>query len=170
MSKFDEILKEKLATPVPVKGKEGVTMDPMEAMVNALMTNAMKGDIASISFIRNMTNVVNPEQESKAQSEYTQYVADVADRLKHQLMDENAWDGQQTEVEMLADIAIMVEKISRQMAMPDFQAVITDPRTGKQTVSPLIQLRDNQRELFDRQFAKLRTEAINRQIIRKSLK
>ena len=170
MSKFDEILKEKLATPVPVKGKEGVTMDPMEAMVNALMTNAMKGDIASISFIRNMTNVVNPEQESKAQSEYTQYVADVADRLKHQLMDENAWDGQQTEVEMLADIAIMVEKISRQMAMPDFQAVITDPRTGKQTVSPLIQLRDNQRELFDRQFAKLRNEAINRQIIRKNLK
>ena len=170
MSKFDEILKEKLETPVPVKGKEGVTMDPMEAMVNALMTNAMKGDIASISFIRNMTNVVNPEQESKAQSEYTQYVADVADRLKHQLMEENAWDGQQTEVEMLADIAIMVEKISRQMAMPDFQAVITDPRTGKQTVSPLIQLRDNQRELFDRQFAKLRNEAINRQIIRKNLK
>ena len=82
MSKFDEILKEKLETPVPVKGKEGVTMDPMEAMVNALMTNAMKGDIASISFIRNMTNVVNPEQESKAQSEYTQYVADVADFRK----------------------------------------------------------------------------------------
>lgn len=167
---FDEILKNKLNTPVPVKGKDGVTMDPMEAMVNALMANAMKGDIASISFIRNMTNVVNPEQERNAQEQYTKYVADIAERLKYQLIAENAWDGQQTEVEMLADIAIMVEKISRQMALPDFQAMITDLRTGKQTISPLIQLRDSQRELFDRQFAKLRNEAINRKIMRKSLK
>ena len=95
---------------------------------------------------------------------------DIADRLKHQLMEENAWDGQQTELEMLADTAILVEKLSRQMASPDFQEVITDPRTGKQTVSPLIALRDSQRELFDKQLAKLRREAINRMMVRKNLK
>lgn len=170
MSTFDEILKEKLQTQVPVKGKEGVKIDPMEAMVNALMANAMKGDIASISFIRNMTNTTDPIKEIEAQQAYTLYVAQVADRLKHQLMEEKAWDGQQTEVEMLADTAIMVEKLSRATAKPDFQAVITDPRTGKQTVSPLIALRDNQRELFDKQLAKLRREAINRMMVRKNMK
>ena len=170
MSTFDEILKKKLQTEVPVKGKEGQTIEPMEAMVNALMANAMKGDIASISFIRNMTKVADPVEESEAQSKYTRYVADIADRLKHQLMEENAWDGQQTELEMLADTAILVEKLSRQMASPDFQEVITDPRTGKQTVSPLIALRDSQRELFDKQLAKLRREAINRMMVRKNLK
>ena len=169
MSTFDEILKEKLQTKVPVKGKEGKTIDPMEAMVNALMANAMKGDIASISFIRNMTNVADPEKERDAQDQYTRYVAEVADRLKHQLMEEKAWDGQQTEVEMLADTAIMVEKLSRATAKPDFQAVITDPRTGKQTVSPLIALRDNQRDLFDKQLAKIRREALNRIMTRKNL-
>ena len=167
---FDEILKEKLQTQVPVKGKEGVKIDPMEAMVNALMANAMKGDIASISFIRNMTNVSDPMVSKEAEDRYTKYVADVADRLKHQLMDEKAWDGQQTEVEMLADTAILVEKLSRLMASPDFQEVITDPRTGKQTVSPLIALRDSQRELFDKQLAKLRREAINRIMMRKNMK
>lgn len=43
MSTFDEILKEKLQMKVPVKGKDDM-IDPMEAMVNALMMNAMKGD------------------------------------------------------------------------------------------------------------------------------
>ena len=170
MSTFDQILKEKLQTAVPVKGGEGKTIDPMEAMVNALMANAMKGDIASISFIRNMTKVSDPEMEMEYMKAHTVIVTRIAAELKEQLEAENAWDGQALEVAMLAETAALVDKLSQQMTLPDFQEVITDPRTGKQTVSPLIALRDSQRELFDKQLAKLRREAINRIITKKNLK
>ena len=169
MSTFDEILNEKLQTPVPVKGKETM-IDPTEAMVNALMANAMKGDIASIAFIRNMTQTADPEKEKAAREAHTETVTKIALRLKEQLTEEKAWDGQDVELAMVAETAAMFDDLTSRIAAADFQPVITDPRTGKQTVSPLIQLRDAQRELFDKQLAKLRREAINRQIARKNLR
>ena len=56
MKSFEDILKEKLSTPVELKGKMGVTIMPMEAMVMSVMNNAMKGDISSIAFIRNISS------------------------------------------------------------------------------------------------------------------
>ena len=168
MVTFDEILKAKLQEKVPAKN--GKMIDPTEAMVYAVMNNAMKGDIASIAFIRNMTKAVDPEAEKKAKEEHIAIVNNFTIILRDQLKEENAWDGQTVEVAMLAEIAAMVDKLSVQMSSPDFQEVITDPRTGKQTVSPLIQLRDQQRELFDKQLAKLRQEAINRKLMKKSIR
>ena len=170
MSTFDKILKEKLQKPVKAKGDGGKTMTPEEAMVNALLNNAMKGDIASISFIRNVTKVCDPEAETKALREHTENVKAIAVSLKEQLEEEGVWDGQATEVAMLAETAVFFDNLTRQMASPDFQEVVTDPRSGKQTVSPLIALRDSQRELFDKQLAKLRQDAINRRIIRDTTK
>ena len=169
MKSFDEILKEKLQAKVPVKGKEGKTIDPTEAMVNALMANAMKGDIASISFIRNMTQTVDPEKEKKASEAHDLIVTLKAETITDQLKKENAYDGQDTEIKMLAEKATFLVGLDAQIARADFEPVITDPRTGKQTVSPLIQLRDSQRELFDKQFAKLRQDAINRKIMQKQM-
>ena len=169
MSTFDEILKEKLQTKVPVKGKDEM-IDPMEAMVNALMMNAMKGDIASIAFIRNMTQDTDPEKEKEAFKQHVETAKQFATELQRQLQDEGAYDGQRMEISMLAETAVMVDELTKRIAASDFQPVMTDPRTGKQTISPLIQLRDSQRELFDKQFAKLRQEAINRILMRKQLK
>jgi hypothetical protein len=61
-----------------------------------------------------------------------------------------------------------VKDLDYQIMRVDFQPVITDPKTGKQTVSPLIQLRDSQRELFDKQLAKLRHDAISRKMMAKN--
>lgn len=169
MSTFDEILKEKLQAKVPVKGKDEM-IDPMEAMVNALMMNAMKGDIASISFIRNMTQTVDPKEEMLAHDAHVAHVAYLTGILTDQLKEENAYDGQDTEIQMLAEKAAFLVGLDAKIARSDFQPVMTDPRTGKQTISPLIQLRDSQRELFDKQFAKLRQEAINRKLMKKQLK
>ena len=168
MSTFDEILKEKLQAKVPVKGKDEM-IDPMEAMVNALMMNAMKGDIASIAFIRNMTQDTDPEKEKEAIEKHKETAIEFAIDLRRQLEDEGAYDGQDVEIAMLAETAVMVDELTRRIASSDFEPVMTDPRTGKQTISPLIQLRDSQRELFDKQFAKLRQEAINRKIMKKQM-
>ena len=170
MSTFDEILKKKLQSQVPVKGKENKMISTTEAMVNALMKKAMDGDIASISFIRNMTQTVDPEKERSDKEAHEVLVTLKTETLKEQLKAEKAYDGQDTEIGMLAEKAVFLIGIDALIARADFQPVTTDPRTGKQTISPLIQLRDSQRELFDKQFAKLRQEAINRILMRKQLK
>lgn len=170
MSTFDEILKKELEKPVSLKNQPGVTIDPMEAMVKSLMTNAMKGDIASIAFIRNMTQATDPEKDKESKDKHFERVSRYAKELQQKLMDEKAWDGQHTELTMLAETAALFNELSQRIAAADFQPVTTDPRTGKQTVSPLIQLRDQQRELFDKQFAKLRQEARNRQIYKKNMR
>ena len=44
-----------MAQPVSIKGKEGATVMPMEAIAMAIMNNAMKGDLAAANFIRQLT-------------------------------------------------------------------------------------------------------------------
>ena len=86
---FEEILQRALDKPVPVKGKEGVTLSAMEAMVNALMNNAMKGDIASIAFINNMTKVHDVEREEKALEAHTKRLEERCQELREMLECEN---------------------------------------------------------------------------------
>lgn len=59
---FEEILKQKMAEALPVKGKADETIMPIEAMVMAVMAKATKGDIPSIVFINNM--VTKPQEET----------------------------------------------------------------------------------------------------------
>ena len=66
--------------------------------------------------------------------------------------------------------AIALQKLNDLMAEPDFQMVATDIKTGHQTVSPVIALRDKQRDLFQQQLAKLREEALRRSITRKNMR
>lgn len=169
MQNFDDILRAELEKRLPVRGKEGQTIEPMEAMVRSLMKKAVDGDIASIAFIRNMTRTSDPVAEAAAQARHTERVATVAGTLTEQLKNEGAWDGQSTELEQLAETVVLIEQINEMMAAPDFQLVTTDARTGHQAVSPLIALRDKQRDMFQQQLNKLRQEAINRIIARRHL-
>ena len=52
---LEEILRAKMAQPVSIKGKEGATVMPMEAIAMAIMNNAMRGDLAAANFIRQLT-------------------------------------------------------------------------------------------------------------------
>lgn len=44
---LEEILRSRMAQPVSIKGKEGATVMPMEAIAMAIMNNAMRGDLAA---------------------------------------------------------------------------------------------------------------------------
>lgn len=48
MKRFDEILRQELSNPVALKNCNGATIEPMEAMVKSVLSNAMKGDLAAI--------------------------------------------------------------------------------------------------------------------------
>lgn len=161
---FEEILQRALDKPVPVKGKEGVTLSAMEAMVNALMNNAMKGDIASIAFINNMTKVHDVEREEKALEAHTKRLEERCQELREMLECENNYFKQDEEIKQLAEIALLVDKLSLAIAAPDFEEVITDLRSGKQQISAVITLRDQQKDRFDKLLEKIRDEALRRKI------
>lgn len=170
MQKFDEILKRELSKPVALKNGNGATIEPMEAMVKSVLNNAMKGDLASISFIRMMTKEADPDKVKEAVEKRHQRLKEITGDIIAQLKAERAYDGQDTEIRLVAETAVLVEKLNDLMAEPDFQMVATDIKTGHQTVSPVIALRDKQRDLFQQQLAKLREEALRRSITRKNMR
>ena len=168
MQSFDELLRAELAKPAQMKS--GGTIQPMEAMVKSVVNNAMKGDLAAIAFIRNMTKDADPEAERRAREQHQERVEKVACDIATTLGNEKLFDGQTIDIREVAEIKVFVEELTQMMTAPDFQAVTTDMKTGHQTVSPLIALRDKQRDLFQQQLEKLRQEAMQRIITRKQLK
>lgn len=173
---FEDLLREKLSAPVRDKNKavitkeDGTPMTPMEAMVTSVVNNAMKGDIASIAFIRNMTREGDPLDDRRSREEHARRLAEKVTELRVQLEQEGAWDGQTEEVTQLAETALLITRLDAIKAAPDFVEVLTDARTGKQTISPVITLRDDQQDRFDRKLDKLRQDAVRRKVQRMQLK
>ena len=167
MQTFDELLRAELSKPAQMKS--GGTIQPMEAMVKSVVNNAMKGDLASIAFIRNMTKDANPEADRQARERHQERVEKVACDIGQKLGQEGLFDGQSIEIRMVAEIKVFTDELTEMMTATDFQAVSTDMKTGHQTVSPIIALRDKQRDLFQAQLQKLRNEALNRIITNKKI-
>lgn len=167
MQTFDELLRAELSKPAQMKS--GGTIQPMEAMVKSVVNNAMKGDLASIAFIRNMTKDANPDADRQARERHQERVEKVACDIGQKLGQEGLFDGQSIEIRMVAEIKVFTDELTEMMTAPDFQAVSTDMKTGHQTVSPIIALRDKQRDLFQAQLQKLRDEALQRIITRKQI-
>ena len=90
--------------------------------------------------------------------------------IRQKFDQEGLFDGQSIEIRMVAEIKVFTDELTEMMTAPDFQAVSTDMKTGHQTVSPIIALRDKQRDLFQQQLAKLREEALRRSITRKNMR
>lgn len=167
MQLFQDILKRELSKPVPLKNQPGVTIDPMEAMVKSVMNEAMKGSIQHIAFINAMTRDCDPASDAKERQAHQQQLSEICQRLTDQLKAEGAYDGQNAEIEMLAETQLLVERLNSIIAASDFQPVVTDTRTGHQTVNPVITLRDKQREQFEQILDKLRTDGIRRNFNKK---
>ena len=81
---LEEILRSRMAQPVSIKGKEGATVMPMEAIAMAIMNNAMKGDLAAANFIRQLTGTARDPQhdEAKARERLLAVVAELRTALE----------------------------------------------------------------------------------------
>ena len=108
---FDEILKEKLAEPLPVKGKPGETVMPIEAMVTAVMGKAIKGDIPSIVFINNM--IVKPQEETEEERlAKQQQLNQVKTEIKNNLTNEGLTVYDEIELENLATQLMVIRRVA----------------------------------------------------------
>ena len=119
---FEEILKEQLAQPVPVKGKPGETVMPIKAMVLAVMAKATKGDIPSIVFINNL--IVKPHEETEEEKVIRKCAIDI---VKNEIRNGFAADGlvvtDEMELENLATQQMTLRRIAAIMGRSDHRDI-----------------------------------------------
>ena len=177
MESFEDLLRARLAAPIKDKtGRVIVNQDTqqamtaMEAMVMSVVNNAMKGDIASIAFIRNFTK----QPDGAGMEEQTDnQLQTIIDALKQQLQGEKLYDGQDAEIAMLAETQLLVDKLTHQMHQSDYEPTITEYRRDGSTqtiINPLTKLRDDQQDRFRAQLDKLRKDALNRILNKRNMK
>ena len=111
---FEDILREKMRTPVALKNQPGATVMPLEAMAMSVMNNAMKGDIPSIAFINNLTKQ-REDDTPEHRSAQEKLFRDKCAALQRELEDEELWLGQQTELEQLARQALAIDRVGALM-------------------------------------------------------
>ena len=176
MESFEDLLRARLAAPIKDKtGRVIINQDTqqamtaMEAMVMSVVNNAMKGDIASIAFIRNFTKQPDATDQLKAQED----LKAITESLKHQLQGEKLSDGQDAEIAMLAETQLLINKLTEQMHQADYEPTITEYRRDGSTqtiINPLTKLRDEQQDRFRAQLDKLRKDALNRILNKRNMK
>lgn len=121
---FEEVLREKMAQSVTTRDPqtkkvkidertgEPLKIMPMEAMVMAVMNNAMKGDIGSILFIRGLTErrrEDSDEWEEKTQKRLQDTIEELRQELKGQRF---STDEVATELEMLARQLVVLREVA----------------------------------------------------------
>lgn len=178
MESFEDLLRARLAAPIKDKtGRVIINQDTreamtaMEAMVMSVVNNAMKGDIASIAFIRNFSK--QPDQNSQLQQQMEAKLKTVIDSITKQLQGERLYDGQDSEIAMLAETQMLVDKLTEQMHQADYEPTITEYRRDGSTqtvINPLTKLRDEQQDRFRAQLDKLRKDALNRILNKRNMK
>lgn len=174
MQDFNELLRARLAAPIKDKqGNEivnketGEHLTALEAMVMSVVNNAMKGDIASIAFIQNITKVVDAAADESHKKEAEKAKLEAVAKITTQLKAEGLYDGQDQEIELLADTFLLAQQLTSQMQRAEFTATRDEFRRDGSTqvvVNPLIKLRDDQQDRFRAQMERLRTDAKKRSI------
>lgn len=164
----------------PVKTKQGTVLvddngNPIsvtKAIAMSITQNAMRGDLAAASFIRNMTrgslNVQVPKKE------YAERIKKAASTVRQQLEGEGLWTGQEVEIGRIASILVLIQDLEDQMHLPGYDAVVTEyTKSGGETrkENPINQLLERYVKQLDERMKEIRQEARIRiqakQLIRK---
>lgn len=169
---FNTLLRQRLVAPVKDKQGNllmnqdtGSYMTALDAMVMSVVNNAMKGDIASIAFIRNITNSGHTSDDDEIVRQRKDMSENMRKQLTEQLKNEGFYDGQDFEIGMLADTAILIEELNQQIRRPDFSATISEYTSignTKTVVNPILTMRDQQQDKFRQQIDKIRKDARER--------
>lgn len=176
MQSFDEILQKELETPQnlvkidPETGKKVVAgqIAPLEAMVKSIVAKAGKGDIAAINVIRNITRKTTAEDGAEAERREKR-VAEFEQQLTDQFKGEKIYDGQVSEIRILAEQRYILDLLSRKMQSADFEPVLTEyTQSGgtKHTRNPIMDIYKEAKKQFDSYLDRLRSEAIQRSAMR----
>lgn len=126
MEQFTDILRRKLAEPVQVKGRD-TYISPQEAMVMAVMSDAMHGNISAINFIRALTEQ-QPAPNPAAEQAQAQRLADTIAEL-HALLTADALTppDNSPELELLARQLIVLRQVGQLVTADGAQPITVTP-------------------------------------------
>ncbi len=125
---FEEILREKMAQPVNVKGSTA-TMMPLEAMVLSVMNDAMKGNIQAIAFVRSITEGKVTDTEAERE-EREQLLNEQVARLQDELEAAKLPTEETEELRLLAVEAITLRRIAQQLLSSTHSDIVNKPSPG----------------------------------------
>ena len=163
---FDEILKEKLAEPLPVKGKPGETVMPIEAMVTAVMGKAIKGDIPSIVFINNM--IVKPQEETEEEKlAKQQQLNQVKTEIKNNLTNEGLTVYDEIELENLATQLMVIRRVAAIMGRDNHKDIASQTQkdgTVKMELSTINRIFDDLVKEYRADYKAFRVQLIQQKL------
>lgn len=169
---FEEILREKMAVPVSIKGKDATVL-PMEAMVLSVMNDAMRGNIAAILFIRSLT-----ERNTGTDEEYLTQRRLELTRTVMQLHNELDADGLEIdidspELELIARQLLTLRTIAETMDTPTHRPVTITPQkdgSDRTELSPTNRIFNDLYRQWRKDWQELRQQIVQRQMQRKMLR
>lgn len=176
MKTIEEILQERLAAPVRQKSGAILTNDqgepllPLEAMIMSVMTNAMRGDIAAIAFIQNLTKKQAPDDPAWRAYQQQQLIENIAD-IKAQLDADHIYEpSTDVEIDRLANSLLIIQRLEAKMRESGHEDITTETnRSGQQSarLSIIDDLRNKLLKQFNADLRQLRQDAQNRFIMRR---
>jgi hypothetical protein len=145
--------------------ENGNPLNALQAIAMSILQNAMRGDIQSATFIRNISrSAENVEERMRVQEARLQTVFE---KIKGEFDAEGLYLGQDVEIEQLAHNVLLIESLNRQMQSPDYEDMIQEFRRDGSTsvrVNPLHELRDKYQKAFFQDLKDLRADAVRRKV------
>ena len=171
---FETILREKMAVPVNVKGKENATVLPMEAMVLSVMNKAISGDIAALQFVRAITEQHDTDDDIRQREQAAHKLADTESELLAELHADGLDVPQNmAELELIARQLVTLRRIADIMDGPAHRDVIITPqRNGSERteLSATNRIFNDLYKQWKADWQALRQSLVNRQMQKRMLK
>lgn len=104
-------------------------MTAMEAIAMSITQNAMRGDIASILLVKNLTRRPASEEETeRILLNNEARLSDLCSAIREELEHDGLYFGQDIDIELTARAQMILERIERLMSAPDYEDVIQEMR------------------------------------------
>lgn len=167
MQDLETLIKQRLAKPVKnssgatLLNDEGQPLTALDAMVMSVVNNAMKGDIASLLFVQNITRSRTADDEYFSQQQ--KLLKEKKEYIKTQLDAEGLYINQDEEIERVAGTLLVCTRLERLMMESDNQDIVSEfKKDGTSTVkiSPLNEIRDKYVRMYSEQLNELKTNAL----------
>lgn len=169
---FEEILREKMAVPVSIKGKDATVL-PMEAMVLSVMNDAMRGNIAAILFIRSLTERNTGTDEDfirQRQAILTQTIAELHRELQADGLEIGI---DSAELQLIARQLLTLRTIAETMDTPTHRPVTVTPQkdgSDRAELSHTNRIFNDLYKAWRKDWQELRQQLVTRQMQRKIMK
>ena len=145
--------------------EEGRPITATQAIAMSILNNAMKGDIQSALFIRNIASQAGGADADERRRARDEQMQRARDEIRHELETEGLYIGQDLEIEHLATSKILLDRLSAQINDPDYQDVIVTMRrdgTQSQVINPISELYEKRQSKFITDFKQMRNDAMIR--------